>query len=180
MKWIDTPQDGDSPWILHVNEIFDRVDPYDGRAYTEFAGNAGGGWNSVWLYPPVLQIFAKYAAENDGYSDCGFGPKDVGDRFGVLDISGVVPEGYRRLSNLEGADQEMFHCFTKDTEGKTCRKLAICLWDGSEHGDDRVTVGVGVTHERFGVDWVGGADPRTGGTDPMGIMWRFFQWSVSN
>ena len=55
---------------------------------------------SVWLYPPVLQIFAKYAAENDGYSDCGFGPTDVGDRFGVLDVGGVVPEGYRRLSDL--------------------------------------------------------------------------------
>ena len=90
-----TPQDGESPWLLHANEIFDRFEPYDGRAYTEYAGNAGGGWNSVWLYPPVLQIFAKYAAENDGYSDCGFGPKDVGDRFGALDVGGVVPEGYR-------------------------------------------------------------------------------------
>ena len=72
LKWIDTRQDGDSPWILHANEIFDRFEPYDGRAYTEYAGNAGGGWNSVWLYPPVLQIFAKYAAENDRYSGCGF------------------------------------------------------------------------------------------------------------
>jgi hypothetical protein len=69
LKWIDTPQDGDSPWIQHANEIFDRFEPYDGRAYAEFASNAGGGWNSVWLYPPVLQVFAKYAAENDGYSD---------------------------------------------------------------------------------------------------------------
>jgi len=107
LKWIDTPQDGDSLWILHGNEIFDRFEPYDGRAYTEFAGNAGDGWNSVWLYPPVLQIFAKYAAENDGYSDCGFGPTDVGDRFGILDVGGVVPEGYRRLFDLEGAGQDL-------------------------------------------------------------------------
>ena len=51
----------------------------------------------------MLQIFAKYVAENDGYSYCGFGPTDVG-----------------------------------------------------------------------------GADPGTDGTDPMDIMWRFFQWSVGN
>ena len=54
LKWIDTPQNEDSPWILHANGIFDRFEPYYGRAYTEYAGNAGGGWNSVWLYPPVL------------------------------------------------------------------------------------------------------------------------------
>jgi len=147
LKWIDTPQDGDSPWILHVNEIFERFEPYDGRAYTEFAGNGGGGWDSVWLYPPVLQIFAKYAAEN---------------------------EGYRRLLNLEGAGQEMFHCFTKDTEGKTCRKLAICLWDGGQRGDDGVITGVATTHVRSGREWIGGADPGTDGTDPIDIMWRFF------
>ena len=97
-----------------------------------------------------------------------------------MGVGGVVPEGYRRLSDLEGEGQEMFHCFTKDTEGKTCRKLAICLWDGDERGDDRVTLGPGVTHERSGREWVGGVDPGTGGTDPMDIMWRFFQWSVGN
>ena len=180
LKWIGTPQNGDSPWILHANEIFDRFEPYDGRAYTEFAGNAGGGWNPVWLYPPVLQIFAKYVEENDGYSDCAFGPTDVGDRFGVLDVGGVVPEGYRRISDLEGDDQERFHCFTKDAEAKICRKLAICLWDGGERGDDRVSLGAGATHVRSGREWIGGVDIGTGGTEPMDIMWRFFQWSVSN
>ena len=59
LKWIDAPQNGVSPWILHANEIFDRFDPYDGRPYTDHAGNAGGGCNSVWLYPAVLQIFYK-------------------------------------------------------------------------------------------------------------------------
>jgi hypothetical protein len=180
LKWIDAPQDADSPWILHVNEIFDRFEPYDGRTYTEYAGNAGGGWNPVWLYPPVLQIFAKYAAENAGYSDCGFRPTDVGNRFGALDVGGVVPEGYRRLSDLEGAGRERFHCFTKDAEGKRCRKLAICLWDGGDRGDDKASAGIGATHERSGREWVGGADPGTGGTGPMDIMWRFFQWSVGN
>ena len=107
LKWIDAAQDEDSPWILHANEIFDRFEPYDGRPYTEYARNAGGGWNSVWLYRPVLQIFAKYSVENDGYSACGFGPKDVGDRFGDLDVGGVVPEGYRRLFDLEGAGQDL-------------------------------------------------------------------------
>ena len=57
---------------------------------------------------------------------------------------------------------------------------AICLSDDGERGDDRVTAGVGVTHERSGQEWIGGADPGTGGTDPMDIMWRFFQWSVGN
>ena len=89
-------------------------------------------------------------------------------------------EGYRRLSDLEGEGQEMFHCFTKDAEGKICRKLAICLWDGGESGDDWVTTGVGATHERSGREWIGGTDSGTGGTDPMDIMWRFFQWSVGN
>ena len=64
----------------------------------------------------------------------------------------MVPEGYRRLSDLEGEGQEMFHCFTKDAEGKICQKLAICLWDGGERGDDWVTAGVGATHERSGRD----------------------------
>jgi len=191
LKWIDAPQDSDSPWILHVNEIFDRFEPYDGRTYTDFAGNAGGGWNSVWLYPPVLQIFSRYAAVNSKYSNCGFGPADVGNRFGVMDVGGVVPEGYRRLPDLEGGGQEKFHCFTKDAEGKFCRKLAICLWDGGERGDDLVPtesdddsgapkVIAGATHERAGREWIGGTFPGMGGTDPMDIMWRFFQWSVGN
>ena len=98
---------------------------------------------------------------------------DVGDRFGVLDVGGVVPEGYRRLVDLEGAGQETFHCFTKDTEGKTCRKLAIFLWDGGQRGDDGIITGVGATHERSGREWIGGADPGTGDTDPMAIMWRY-------
>ena len=38
------------------------------------------------------------------------------NQFGVLGVGGVVPDDYRRLSNLEGAGQEMFHCFTKDAE----------------------------------------------------------------
>ena len=46
----------------------------------------------------------------------------------------------------------MFHCFTKDAEGKICQELAICLWDGGESGDDWVTAGVGATHERSGRD----------------------------
>lgn len=128
----------------------------------------------------MFQIFAKYATENDGYSDCGFGPTDIGDRFGVLDVGGVVPEGYRRLFDLEGAGQETFHCFTKDAEDKICRKLANCLWDGGERSDDRVTVGPGATHERSGAEWVGGSDLGTDGTDPMDIMWRFFRWSASH
>ena len=123
---------------------------------------------------------ATYAAENDGYSDCGFGPKDVGDRFGVLGVGAVVPEGYRRLSNFEGVGREMFHCFTKDTEGKTCRNLVICFWDGGQRGDDGVITGVGATHVRSGWEWIGGADPGTNGTDPIDIMWRFFQWTVGN
>ena len=68
----------------------------------------------------------------------------------------------------------MFHCFTKDTEGKICRKLEICLWDGGGRGDDRITNGAGATHERSGREWIGGADPGTGDTDPMDIMWRYF------
>ena len=86
----------------------------------------------------------------------------------------MVPEGYRRLSDLEGAGQETFHCFTKDTEGKICRKLAICLWDGGQRGDDGVITGVATTHVRSGREWIGGADPGTDGTDPIDIMWRFF------
>jgi hypothetical protein len=174
LKWIHAPQDGDAPWILHANEIFDRFEPYDGRDYIDFKDD-GWFWNPVWIYPPVLQIFSEYAATNDGYSDCGFGPNDVGDRFGVLDVGGVVPEGYRRLPDLEGAGQEMFNCFTKDADGKTCEKLAICLWDGGEPGDDLVD-----PHGRAGREWSGGTDPGIGGTGAMDIMWRFFQWSVGN
>ena len=92
----------------------------------------------------------------------------------------MVPEGCHRLFDLDGVGQETFHCFTKDPVGKICRKLAVCLWDGGESGDDSVTTGVGATHERSGREWVGGVDPGIGGIDPMDIMWRFFQWSVSN
>lgn len=164
-----------APWIMHANEIFDRFEPYDGMDYTDFAGNEGGGWNPVWIYPPVLQIFAHLSSVNIGYEDCGFGTDDVGDRNGMLDVGGIVPEGYRRLEALEGEGQTTFHCFTKDAEGKTCEKLAICLWDTQERGDD-----IGDTHYQAFFDWAGGTDPGTGGTDPMDIMWRFFQWSANN
>jgi hypothetical protein len=182
LRWSHAPQDGDSPWIMHANEIFDRFEPYDGRDYTDSAGNAGGGWNPVWIYPAVLQIFAEYAAENDGYSDCGFEPGDIGDRFGALAPGGVVPEGYRTLPALEGdqspypnEDRSRIHCFTKDAEGKSCEKLAICLWDTEERGDNR-----GDTHGQAGRDWRGGVDPGTDGGLPMDIMWRFMQMSVGN
>jgi len=102
------------------------------------------------------------------------------NQFGVLGVGGVVPEDYRRLSNLEGAGQEMFHCFTKDAEGKTCRNLAICLWDGGRCGDDEIITGIGATHERSGREWIGGADPGTDGTGPIDIMCRFFQWLARN
>ncbi len=175
LRWIDAPKKGDSPWILHVNEIFDRFEPYDGRDYIDFAGMAGGGWNPVWIYPPVLQIFAEYADKNEGYEACGFGPNDVGDRFGVLDVGGVVPEGYRRLTSLEGENQEMFNCFTKDAAGETCEKLAICLWDSAPEGDQ------GDSHfPNAFFDWSGGTDPGTGGTQAMDIMWRFMQASVAD
>jgi hypothetical protein len=178
LRWIYAPQKGDSPWILHVNEIFDRFEPYDGRPYIDFAGSPGRDWNPVWVYPPVLQIFAKYAAENDGYSACGFGPNDVGDRDGALAVGGVVPEGYRRLdgaNSLEGEDQGKFFCFTKDAQrgGRSCEKLAICLWDSGEEGDDLPD-----PHGRAGREWNGGTDPGTGGIEPMDIMWRFMQASV--
>lgn len=92
----------------------------------------------------------------------------------------MVPEGYRRLFNLEGAGQEMFYCFTKDSEGKTCRNLAICLCDGGERGDDQGIAGAGATHERSGGEWISGAYQGTDGPGPMDIMWCFFQWSVCN
>ena len=169
LKWIDAPPDGYSPWILHVNEIFDNFEPYDGRPYTDWADYGV----PVWIYPPVLQIFAEYAAENDGYSACGFGPDDVGDRFGVLEVGGVVPAGYRRLTALEGEGQGKFHCFTKDAKRQTCKKLAICLWDSGDPGDDLPD-----PHSRAGQEWTGGTDPGTGGLDPMDIMWRFMKASV--
>ena len=178
LRWIQAPQNGDSPWILHVNEIFDRFEPYDGMDYDIWAG---GGWNPVWIYPPVLQIFAKYAVENDGYSACGFGPEDVGDRYGDLDVvspvpeGAVVPAGYRRLFALEGEGQDKFFCFTKDARGhdRRCEKLAICLWDSGIAGDDLPD-----PHGRAGREWTGGTDPGTGGNKPMDIMWRFMKASV--
>ena len=176
LRWIKAPIVGDSPWILHANEIFDRFEPYDGIAYTDFAGAAGGGWNPVWIYPPVLQIFAEYADKNPGYDGCGFAANDMGDRFGELEAGGIVPEGYRRLFALEGEGQDKFNCFTKDTENGTCEKLAVCLWDTEQRGDD-----VGDTHFPYAFyDWSGGTDLGTGGNEPMDIMWRFFQWSVGN
>ncbi len=187
MRWIYAPQKGDSPWILHVNEIFDRFEPYDGMPYTDYPGGPGGWWNPVWIYPPVLQIFAGYAAQNKGYSACGFGPRDVGNRYGELNVGSpvpkgaVVPAGYRRLYALEGEGQDTFYCFTKDSKRKgrkkcrSCEKLVICLWDTGDPGDD-----IGDTHSQAGRDWSGGTDPGTGGNKPMDIMWRFMQAAVGN
>jgi hypothetical protein len=171
LKWISAPADGRSPWVLHVNEVFDRFEPYDGRPYDDWAQ-----WGvPVWIYPPVLQIFAEYL-KNDAYSACGFDPEDVGDRFGEFVAGGVVPEGYRRLNgpnSLEGEGQEKFFCFTKDASGASCEKLAICLWDSGDPGDDLPD-----PHGRAGREWTGGTDPGTGGTEPMDIMWRFMKASV--
>ena len=171
LKWISAPPDGHSPWVLYVNEVFDRFEPYDGRPYDDWAQ-----WGvPVWIYPPVLQIFAEYL-KNDAYSACGFGPEDVGDRFGEFVAGGVVPAGYRRLdglNSLEGEGQEKFFCFTKDASGSSCEKLAICLWDSGEPGDDLED-----PHGRAGREWSGGTDPGTGGTEPMDIMWRFMQAAV--
>ncbi len=169
LKWVYAPQDGDSPRILHVNEIFDNFEPYDGRPYDDWAAYGV----PTWIYPPVLSIFAEYAAENDGYSSCGFDPDDVGDRFGVMDVGGVVPEGYRTLPGLEGVGQNKFHCFTRDAEGGVCENLAICLWDSGPAGDDYPD-----PHSRAGREWTGGRHPGTGGVKPMDIMWRFMQGSV--
>ncbi len=91
----------------------------------------------------------------------------------LLDVGGVVPKGYLRLFDLEGEGQETLHCFTKDAGGKICWKLEICLWDGGGRDDDGVTSGAGATYERSGRGWIGGADPGTGDTDPMDIMWRY-------
>jgi predicted esterase len=172
LKWVYAPPKGDSPWILHVNEVFDRLEPYDGRPYDDWVA---WGWPE-WIYPPVLQIFAKYAAENRGYSACGFGPEDVGDRFGDLYVDSPVPEGavvpagYLRLYGLEGEGQRKFRCFTA---GESCEKLAICLWDSGPAGDDLPD-----PHARAGREWDGGTDRGTGGTKPMDIMWRFMQAAV--
>ena len=181
LRWIYAPQKGDSPWILHVNEIFDRFEPYDGMPYIDYAGAPGRDWNPVWIYPPVLQIFAEYAAKNDGYSDCGFGPSDVGNRYGDLVVgspvpeNAVVPAGYRRVFALEGEGQNKFYFFTKDAgRGRRCEKLVIGLWDHGARGDD-----VGDTHYPYAAnDWKGGAHRGTGGLRPMDIMWRFMQASV--
>jgi dienelactone hydrolase len=167
LKWISAPPDGDSPWVLHVNEVFDRLEPYDGRPYNDWVG-----WYPVWIYPPVLQIFAEYL-KNDAYSACGFGPEDVGNRFGEFAAGGVVPAGYRRLYALEGEGQDKFYCFTKDANGSNCERLAICLWDSGAPGDDLED-----PHGRAGREWTGGTDPGTGGLEPMDIMWRFMKASV--
>jgi predicted esterase len=167
LKWVSAPADGHSPWVLHVNEIFDNFEPYDGRPYTDFDAE----WNPVWIYPPVLQIFSKFQ-ENPAYWECDFGEGDVGDRFGELAVGGVVPEGYRRLdgaNSLEGAGQNKFFCFTRDAAGTSCEKLAICLWDSGPPGDD-----LNDPHARAGSEWTG-----TGSnTKPMDIMWRFMQRSI--
>jgi hypothetical protein len=129
----------------------------------------------VWIYPSVLQVFAEYVDKNEGYAACGFAPDDVGDRYGQLDVGGVVPQGYRKLTgpnSLEGEGQQTFHCFTKDAANASCEKLALCLWDGGEPGDD-----LHDPHGRAGREWSGGTDPGTGGLEPMDIMWRFMQRS---
>ncbi|MCZ6779251.1 MAG: hypothetical protein O7F16_09825, partial [Acidobacteria bacterium] len=172
LKWINTPTDGHSPWVLHVNEIFDNFEPYDGRPYTDFDAPS----NPVWIYPPVLQIFAEFQ-KNSAYSDCGFGENDVGDRHGAMAAGGVVPEGYRKLdgpNSLEGEGQNKFHCFTKDASGASCERLAICLWDSGSAGDD-----LNDPHGRAGSEWTGGTQRGTGGIRPMDIMWRFMQSSLS-
>lgn len=46
--------------------------------------------------------------------------------------------------------------------------------DGGQRGDDRVTRGVGATHQRSGRAWIGGPDQAKGGIEPMDSMWRFF------
>lgn len=169
LKWVYPPPPGISPAILHVNEIFDRFEPYDGMPSADAAARG----TPVWIYPSVMQVFAEYVSKNEGYAACGFSPDDVGDRYGPLEIGGVVPADYRRLSgpgSLQGEGQERFHCFTKDAAKASCRKLAICLWDGGEPGDD-----LHDPHGRAGREWSGGTDPGTGGLEPMDIMWRFMQ-----
>jgi poly(3-hydroxybutyrate) depolymerase len=173
LRWITAPPAGDGPWILHMNEIFDRFEPYDGMNSED---SYGGGETPVWIYPSILQIFAEYVASNDAYAACGFAPDDVADRFGALDVGGVVPEGYRRLDgagSLEGEGQEMLACFTKDAPGASCENLALCLWDGGAPGDDLTD-----PHGRAGREFSGGTDSGTGGLEPIDVMWRFMQMSV--
>ena len=174
LRWITAPPDGDAPWILHMNEIFDRFEPYDGMNYIDT--NVDDGF-PVWIYPSILQIFAEYVGKNYGYAACGFAPDDTADRHGILDVGGVVPDGYRRLDgpgSLEGEGQEMLSCFTKDAPGERCEKLAVCLWDGGEPGDDLTD-----PHGRAGQELSGGTHPGSGGIGPMDVMWRFMQLSIS-
>jgi predicted esterase len=174
MRWIQAPPDGSGPWILHINEVFDRLEPFDGMNYVDTYLNDGV---PVWKYPTILEIFAEYADKNDAYAACGYSPDDVADRFGALKVGGVVPEGYRRLNgpgSLEGEGQEMLACFTRDAPGERCEKLAVCLWDGGEPGDDLTD-----PHGRAGGELSGGTDPGTGGIEPIDIMWRFMQSSVA-
>ena len=174
LRWITAPPAGDGPWILHMNEVFDRLEPYDGMNYVDtFLGDGV----PVWKYPSVLEIFAEYADKNEAYAACGFSPDDVANRFGALAVGGVVPEGYRRLNgpgSLEGEGQEMLACFTKDAAGESCENLAICLFDSGEPGDDLTD-----PHGRAGQELSGGTDPGTGGVEPMDVMWRFMQRSVA-
>jgi len=175
--WVHTlarhPPDGSGPWILHMNEVFDRLEPFDGMNYVDTYVSDG---LPVWKYPSILEIFAVYVNENDAYAECGFSHDDVADRFGELAVGGVVPEGYRRLAgpgSLEGEGQQMLACFTKDAPGARCQKLAVCLWDGGEPGDDLTD-----PHGRAGRELSGGANSGVNGTEPMDVMWRFMQSSV--
>lgn len=171
LKWVYPPPEDSSPAILHVNEVFDRFEPFDGMN----SADAATPGTPVWIYPSVLQVFAEYVDKHAGYAACGFGPDDVGDRYGEFEVGGVVPNGYRQLAgpnSLQGEGQEVFHCFTKDAANARCEKLAICLWDGGEPGDD-----LHDPHGRAGREWTGGVDPGTEGLEPMDIMWRFMQRS---
>ena len=68
----------------------------------------------------------------------------------------------------------MLRCFTKDAPGAQCEKLAVCLWDSGEPGDDLPD-----PHPRAGQELMGGSDPGTGGVAPIDVMWRFMQRSVN-
>jgi len=173
LRWITAPPAADGPWILHINEIFDRLEPYDGMNYLDTYLKDGV---PVWLYPSIFEVFAEYVDKNDAYAACGFSPDDVGDRYAELAVGGVVPADYRRLNgpgSLEGEGQEVLHCFTKDAANARCEKLAVCLWDGGEPGDDLTD-----PHSRAGQELSGGTDSGTGGIGPMDVMWRFMQRSV--
>ena len=82
---------------------------------------------------------------------------------------------YLKLQGIKsiGDGQKMLACFTKDAEDASCEKLAICLWDGGEPGDDLTD-----PHGRAGREFSGGTDPGIGGIEPMDVMWRFMQRSV--